>query len=55
VNFDAADAEGFDRTLRHLARDGAGRWLVGAVAVGLLAYGAYCAMSAGRRRLGGPA
>lgn len=51
---DASEARGLDGALREVADDSLGRWLVIAVAVGLVAYGVFAVVSARRRILAGP-
>ncbi len=51
INSDARSAEGLDGTLRTLARQEYGSWLLGVVAVGLMAYGAFMLVQARYRRL----
>lgn len=51
VTFDPDDAQGLDGSLRKASESGFGTALVVAVAVGLVLYGAFCVLSAPRRRL----
>ncbi|MFG2820845.1 DUF1206 domain-containing protein [Kitasatospora sp. NPDC048365] len=53
VRFDAGRAKGMDGTLRSFADSATGPWLLGAVAGGLVAYGAFSFVSARRRRFAG--
>lgn len=53
VTFDADDAQGLDGSLRKASETSLGTALVFAVAVGLIAYGLFCVLSAPRRRLVG--
>lgn len=46
VRFDPNQVEGLGGVLRSIATAGYGPWLLGAVALGLLAYGIYCAFMA---------
>ena len=46
VQFDASEAKGLGEALQTLARQPYGQWLLGIVAVGLIAYGAHCGMRA---------
>jgi len=48
------DAQGLDAALNLLARQPFGDWLLGAVAIGLIAYGGYCFINAGYRRVRRP-
>lgn len=53
VRFDPDDAQGLDGSLRKAASTGLGTLLVIAVGAGLLVYGAFCVLSAPKRRLVG--
>jgi hypothetical protein len=53
LNFDADDAQGLDGSLRTVAGTTLGTILIGVVAVGLIVYGAFCALSAPRQLLTG--
>ncbi len=53
VNFDPDDAVGLDGALRRVAGTPLGTGLVLVVALGLIVYGVFCAVSAPRRRLVG--
>lgn len=46
VQHDPGDARGLDGALKELIQAPAGPWLLGAVALGLLAFAAYCALEA---------
>jgi len=48
--YDPAKARGLDGALRMTASSGVGRWLVGVVGIGLIAFGLYCAIEARWRR-----
>jgi len=54
LRHDAREATGFDGALAAIARQPAGMALLGAVALGLLAYAAFSAIEGRHRRLGGP-
>jgi hypothetical protein len=51
LEYDAGEAVGLDGALREVAGQPYGRYLLGAVAVGLLLYGAYCLVEARYRRV----
>lgn len=51
IEFDPSEAEGLDGTLARLADQPFGAWLLGAAALGLLAFAAYCACEARYRRI----
>jgi hypothetical protein len=51
LRFDAADASGFDKTLRRVAAGDLGSLFVMIAAGGLIAYGFYCLVSAPRRKI----
>jgi uncharacterized membrane protein len=51
VTFDPDKARGFDAALRSLAGQPYGQWLLSAIAVGLLCFGAYCFADAKYRRI----
>ncbi len=53
VLFDPDSAKGLDGSLRTVAGSAAGTVLIAAVALGLIVYGTFCALSAPRRRLTG--
>lgn len=53
VRFEPEDAQGLDGSLRKAAGSGLGTTLVIVVGVGLLVYGAFCVLSAPKRRLVG--
>jgi hypothetical protein len=42
LTFDPASSRGLDGALHELASTGPGRWAIGVLAVGLVAYGAFC-------------
>jgi Domain of Unknown Function (DUF1206) len=54
VQFRAAEARGFDGSLRKVADSTLGPLVVGFAAVALILYGAFCVISAPRQRLSGP-
>ncbi len=47
-----SNAQGLGGALNLLARQPYGHWLLGGVAIGLIAYGGYCFINAGYRRVG---
>jgi len=51
VDFDPKEAKGLDRTLKTVAAEPYGPWLLGAVALGLLAFGVFSFLEARYRRL----
>ncbi len=51
LEYDAGEAVGLDGALREVAGQPYGRYLLAAVAVGLLLYGAYCLVEARYRRV----
>lgn len=51
IRFDPEDAKGLDGSLRKVADSDLGMWFVIAVGIGLLVYGAFCVVSAPKRRL----
>jgi hypothetical protein len=51
VTFDPSKARGFDAALRSLAAQPYGQWLLTAIALGLLCFGAYCFADARYRRI----
>lgn len=53
ITFDPDDAQGLDGSLRTVAGTTLGTTLILVVAVGLVVYGAFCALSAPRRHLSG--
>jgi hypothetical protein len=53
IRFDPEDANGLDGSLREAAGSSVGTVLVFVVAIGLVVYGAFCILSAPRRRLVG--
>lgn len=54
VVFEPDEAEGLDGALRRVAGSGWGTALVVLTGLGLIVYGAYCVLSAQRKRLSGP-
>jgi hypothetical protein len=50
LQYDAAEAKGLDGALRTLVDRPYGPWLLGAVALGLAAYGVFAFLSGGHRR-----
>ena len=51
IEFDAKEAIGLGGALDKVARETYGSWLLGAVAIGLLCYGAYCVVQARYRAI----
>ncbi|HKP72175.1 MAG TPA: DUF1206 domain-containing protein [Pyrinomonadaceae bacterium] len=51
--YDSSQAKGLDGALQTLARQSYGKWLLGAVALGLVAYGFYMLIEARYRRIAG--
>lgn len=51
LHHDAKEASGFDHSLRRAAKDPVGQWFVVVAAIGLILYGAYCAISSPRRNV----
>ncbi|NNE12588.1 MAG: DUF1206 domain-containing protein [Ilumatobacter sp.] len=51
IRFDPDEARGFDAALREVATSDRGTWIVWAVSVGLVLYGAFCLFSHQRRML----
>ncbi len=51
LTFDASEAEGTQGAFRFLYNSGYGPWLMGSVALGLFAYGAFCLVLAKYRHI----
>ncbi len=54
VTYDAAQAGGIDGSMRQFTQFRWGQGVVAVVAVGFIAYGLFCIVSARHQRLGGP-